>query len=174
MRLISDMQALHREGKSANPWQPYSERQAADGSVENDPRVAALSMEPGMYKQAPHCTEYVIAMTNVMSRVTGRRGAFVPDANSNKMIVSMDGGQLPLHLDNIGGESPDNRLLTVIYFLNPDYAPIDKGRFVTFFPGPNGEVEPQAIEPRGDRLVAFYSDEIYYTVEVCRCYHHDD
>lgn len=142
-----------------------SQRAAESGGVENYAKegVLALGLTPAMYGRAPHCTEYILAATSVLSRLVGRRGALAVDTQTNKLAVTMDGGAYPLHLDNIGGD--DRRLLTVIYYLNPGWPSAQRGRFLAYRRGPDGEVATQAIEPQGDRLVAFHSDELYHSVE---------
>ncbi len=68
-----------------------------------------------------------------------------------------DGAHYARHRDAFSGSS--NRLITAIWYLNPDWRPAHGGRLRLFVPG-----EP-VVEPTLDRLVVFFSEEVEHAVE---------
>ena len=57
----------------------------------------------------------------------------------------------------------DARALTLIYYLNPTWAPDHAGEF--FAVGAGWDFERRKVEPRGDRLVAFDSRTFFHSVD---------
>ncbi|CAE8594232.1 unnamed protein product [Polarella glacialis] len=162
---------LHRAGlfcsSMSSRWNP------AKGEQEPYEKegVVALGLTPDLYPRAPSCIEYLIEATDVLGPLLSqhsRRGKLKEGTQTNKLALATDAGAYPWHLDNLGGD--DERLVTLIYYLNPGYHPGLAGRFMRarLQSSPSGDPSPQDtifIEPRGDRLLAFYSDELLHAVE---------
>jgi hypothetical protein len=92
--------------------------------------------------------------------------------NAKLAVTSPGGSTYPLHVDNTLGISSssttgslalpndDSRKLTCILYLNPDYAPGDGGHLRLLLL----HKECLDLDPRGGRMVIFWSDEIPHEV----------
>jgi hypothetical protein len=133
--------------------------------------------------QAPLCTEYVLDCAKTLAPLlSGRFGPLSDDASCNMLACyGVSGGNFPVHIDNHGNR--DRRVLTLIYYMNPNYDAIRQGGCfvpwrITDRAPPKGEppvmlspghLEPLApIEPIADRLVAFWTCELPHSVQPFR------
>jgi hypothetical protein len=88
--------------------------------------------------------------------------------NAKLAVTSPGGSTYPLHVDNTLGISgslqDDSRKLTCIVYLNPEYQPGDGGELrLLLLDG--GCLD---LDPRGGRMVVFWSDEIPHEVLPCK------
>ncbi|EQC40099.1 hypothetical protein SDRG_02753 [Saprolegnia diclina VS20] len=82
-------------------------------------------------------------------------------AYASKLAVSLgDGASYPKHCDTAG--LPDKRKVTMVYYLNPNWAPGHGGELRVF--APNGT---HVVEPRSDTLAVFWSDLVAHDVLPC-------
>ena len=82
---------------------------------------------------------------------------------TNKLAVCLgDGSEYKKHYDNAGGA--DRRKLTALYYLNPDWSPQQGGVFRAY---PSSEAPDTFvdIEPKADRFLCFWSDELVHGVQ---------
>jgi TPR repeat protein len=83
------------------------------------------------------------------------------EAFSTKLaVVESDGASYRRHLDN-SQSSGDPRKVTVIYYLNMDYETSQHGELRAF--SDDGQLL-ESVAPRGDRMVAFWSDSLVHEV----------
>lgn len=88
--------------------------------------------------------------------------------NAKLAVTSPGGSTYPLHVDNTlgitGSPQDDSRKLTCIIYLNPDYQQGDGGELRLLLL--NGGCFD--LDPRGGRMVIFWSDEIPHEVLPCK------
>lgn len=114
------------------------------------------------YYAAPRLHEYIVAMVKAI--VPALQRGF-PEAQlsasmaSNKLAVCVgEGSAYDKHYDNSGFD--DTRKVTVLYYLNPGWAPDLGGQFTIY----NNETT-STVEPLGDRLLVFWSDRLVHSVQ---------
>ncbi|KAF0720526.1 Aste57867_245 [Aphanomyces stellatus] len=82
-------------------------------------------------------------------------------AYASKLAVSLgDGASYPKHCDTAG--LPDQRKVTMVYYLNPSWKPAHGGQLQVYT---NDGVE--VVEPRADTLAVFWSDQVVHDVVPC-------
>jgi 2OG-Fe(II) oxygenase superfamily len=137
-----------------------------------------------MYYKGPRLHEYVVSMVKTL--VPAVSDAF-PEAclsttmASNKLAVCTgDGSYYDKHYDNSGAD--DLRKLTVLYYMNPDWRTELGGCFRIYKKAIHAGDEDSwrqdgaiverrgddvtiDVEPRGDRLLAFWSDQLVHSVQ---------
>ncbi|ETV98191.1 hypothetical protein H310_08919 [Aphanomyces invadans] len=83
-------------------------------------------------------------------------------AYASKLAVSLgDGASYPKHCDTAG--LPDQRKVTMVYYLNPHWEPAHGGELQVYTK--DGGVV--AVEPRSDTLAVFWSDQVVHDVRPC-------
>lgn len=70
------------------------------------------------------------------------------------------GGHYAKHLDQFKGRN--NRLISCVLYLNPDWKPGDGGELQLY--DPQGDAEAERIEPVMNRMVFFRSDTVWHAV----------
>ena len=131
----------------------------ADGQTFPKEGVHAVELDGDEWGDAAWLLEYT---AQVMSTVPAALNARWPElcmseaAYGTKLAVATAGcgSKYPKHVDNSG--PPDQRKLTMIYYLNPQWAPAMGGHLRLHLGGT--EDEPVDIAPEGDRVVMFWSD----------------
>ena len=71
------------------------------------------------------------------------------------------GGFYKKHLDQ--AKTSDARIVSCLYYLNPDWVPQDGGELILYKPQDENEVM-QTISPIGNRFACFLSDRIFHEV----------
>ena len=131
----------------------------AHGQTFDKEGVHAVELDGDEWDRAAWLLEYT---TQVMATIPSMLNAQWPElcmsdaAYGTKLAVATAGcgSKYPKHVDNSG--PPDQRKLTVIYYLNPEWAPAMGGHLRLHVGGT--EDEPVDITPEGDRVVMFWSD----------------
>jgi hypothetical protein len=95
-----------------------------------------------------------------------------PSNHGHKLAVSIGkGSKYPKHLDNTLRYGQDNRKLTAIYYMNPEWDPDNGGALRLFHTHPEEGASTNEgymdVAPTGDRLVLFYSDLMVHEVMPC-------
>lgn len=127
--------------------------------------VHAVELDGDEWDRAAWLLEYT---AQVMATVPAALNSHSPElciseaAYGTKLAVATAGcgSKYPKHVDNSG--SPDQRKLTMIYYLNPEWAPAMGGHLRLHLGGIDDE--PVDISPEGDRVVLFWSDLIVHEV----------
>jgi hypothetical protein len=138
----------------------------AHGQRFNKEGVHAVELDGDEWDRAAWLLEYTAqAMASVPAALNAQwpELAMSEAAYGTKLAVATAGcgSKYPKHVDNSDG-SPDHRKLTMIYYLNPRWAPA-MGGHLRLYPsveqdGTEPEPEPVDITPEGDRVVMFWSD----------------
>jgi SM-20-related protein len=144
-----------------------------------------------MYFKGPRLHEYVVSMVKTLVPMVSQafpEACLSPTMASNKLAVCTgDGSYYDKHYDNSGAD--DLRKLTVLYYMNTDWRPELGGCFriykkaitnsdsvgeeeqwredgvtVERLAASDGDVTID-VEPRGDRLLAFWSDRLVHSVQ---------
>ena len=147
--------------------------------------VLSTQIEGGTigYEKSPRLVEYIVTLTSHLSQ---KLNGILPDdyhltgeEQTNKLAVCLgDGSYYDKHIDNLGGTSDagDRRKLTALLYLQPPRS--HEGQ--PTYPNEKTEDDPRGgyfraydfpemgdvtcIAPRGDRLVAFWSDSLVHDV----------
>ena len=154
--------------------------------------VFATQLDGGeMYYSSPRLHEYVVSLVKTMVPIVQNE---FPEASlsatmaSNKLAVCTGkGSYYDKHYDNSGYD--DLRKLTVLYYMNHDWRPELGGCFRIYkrsnHDATDGAADAQApppsihgipgvvigedvtydVEPRGDRLLVFWSDRLVHSVQ---------
>lgn len=159
--------------------------------------VYATQLDGGeMYYSSPRLHEYVVSLVKTMVPIVQDE---FPEASlsatmaSNKLAVCTgDGSYYDKHYDNSGYD--DLRKLTVLYYMNTHWRPELGGCFRIYkrdntddsvgavavaapptihgIPGVKiGEDTTYDVEPRGDRLLVFWSDRLVHSVKPSQAPH---
>lgn len=135
-----------------------------------------------LYETAPRLHEYVVSLIRALEPHVSDS---FPEARlsstlaSNKLAVCLgDSSSYDRHFDSTG--SDDLRKLTVLYYMNPNWTPELGGQFRIYHSESNGIGENRGsddrgtveggvldctdIEPKGDRLLVFWSDRVEHSV----------
>jgi hypothetical protein len=182
--------ALRKEGRFEQSW---SERiDEATGVATRFDKEGVFACEPDGqdYYTAPDLLTYMStvisslppllndAMNNTSTTISSSAGGQQQQQslldlsnqsfNAKLAVTSPGGSTYPLHVDNTLGISgslqDDSRKLTCIIYLNPDYQPGDGGELrLLLLDG--GCLD---LDPRGGRMVVFWSDEIPHEVLPCK------
>ncbi|KAH9126912.1 hypothetical protein LEN26_008426 [Aphanomyces euteiches] len=82
-------------------------------------------------------------------------------AYATKLAVSLgDGASYPKHCDTAG--LPDQRKVTMVYYLNPNWEPSHGGQLQVY-----AKDGVHVVEPRSDTLAVFWSDQVVHDVKPC-------
>ncbi|KAJ8598105.1 hypothetical protein CTAYLR_005592 [Chrysophaeum taylorii] len=156
---LADCEALRCEAERVHA-SFVAEHASLDFDQPGIDRTNAELLSPEDLRRAPRTVAMMLALTGLSPRLAAERGARLSsDASANMLSCYLRGGAFPVHLDNHGGD--DRRLIGLIYYMNPGYVVESGGRFVPW----NGDEPSPGIEPRGDRLIAFYCDRQDHSVE---------
>lgn len=106
--------------------------------------------------EAPALALYARTIASELGKLRG-----LPENGTHKLaVVEQSGRGYVRHIDNTR-DGADRRVLTAIYYLNPDYERRDGGRLRVF--GDDGDAA-STHAPAGDRLVVFRSDALVHDV----------
>jgi len=106
--------------------------------------------------EAPALELYARTIASELGKLRG-----LPENGTHKLaVVEQSGRGYARHIDNTR-DGADRRVLTAIYYLNPDYERRDGGRLRAF--GDDGDTA-STHAPAGDRLVVFRSDALVHDV----------
>lgn len=158
---VDDCIALRRE--AAKIHKKFSRE--ASGTEYDSPgvdRTRAELLSPEDFQRAPRTVAMMLAMAGLSKDpliAQERSAKLSTDPSANMLSCYVKGGAFPPHLDNHGGD--DRRLIGLIYYMNPDYEADTGGRFVAR----SADSGDNFIEPKGDRLIAFYCDKQEHWVE---------
>jgi len=129
--------------------------------------VKAMQLVGGeaQYKIAPRLIEYTVAMTRCLPPVINARfdsARLSSTVQTNKLACCLgEGSSYDKHIDNQGGD--DLRKLTVLLYCNPGWREELGGSFRIF---PSSDVnQHEDVEPLGDRLFGFWSDQLVHSVQ---------
>lgn len=127
------------------------------------------------YYDGPRLHEYVVSLVKTMVPIISKRfpeACLHPTLASNKLAVCTgDGSYYDKHYDNSGGD--DLRKLTVLYYLNPKWRKDMGGCFRIYGSEESSDSDSAVatsegivdIDPRGDRLLVFWSDRLVHSVQ---------
>jgi hypothetical protein len=142
---------------------------------------AAQLMGGEMYYRSPRLHEYVVSLIKNFFPIVSNEFPEACLSNvmaSNKLAVCTgDGSYYDKHYDNAGAN--DLRKLTVLYYMNPSWRADLGGCFRIYQRGCKNESVPVHgfkgvnvgddtcidIEPIGDRLLVFWSDQLVHSVQ---------
>ena len=173
--------ALRNEGRFEQSWSESIDAQTGKATRFDKDGVYACEPDGSDYETAPDLLVYMSTLigllpplmndaVNAAANAEPPSPPHVPLSLSNqsfnaKLAVTSPGGSVyPLHVDNsLGITGSDTRKLTCILYLNPDYAKGDGGELRLVL----DENETLDLDPRGGRLVVFWSDEIPHEVLPC-------
>ena len=113
---------------------------------------------------APRLHEYVVALVRtavpLLNSQFPDKALLSPTLASNKLACCTgDGSAYDKHYDNAGLD--DLRKVTVLYYMNADWRPELGGAFRIY----NPDDSVTDVEPRGDRMLVFWSDKLVHSVE---------
>mmetsp|Transcript_91625 Transcript_91625/g.147919 ORF Transcript_91625/g.147919 Transcript_91625/m.147919 type:complete len:296 (+) Transcript_91625:381-1268(+) len=128
--------------------------------------VLTMQIQGGSsYAKSPRLVEYVVEITKGVSQAinTASTGPMLLTSHqTNKLAVCLgDGSEYTKHYDNAGGT--DRRKLTVLYYMNPNWAVDQGGMFRAFADSDSPECYVD-IEPVADRILFFWSDVLVHGV----------
>jgi 2OG-Fe(II) oxygenase superfamily len=168
--------ALRKGGRFVQSWSERIDESTGARTVFDKKGVFACEPDGQDYYTAP---DLLLYMTTVISNLppllnhamnsTGHSLNLSNQSFNAKLAVTSPGGSTyPLHVDNTlgvtGSPHDDCRKLTCILYLNPDYEEGDGGELRLLLL--NGGCLD--LDPRGGRMVIFWSDEIPHEVLPCK------
>jgi len=129
--------------------------------------VLTMQIQGGSnYVKSPRLVEYVVEITKGISRAMNSANGsplLLTSHQTNKLAVCLgEGSEYSKHYDNSG--ALDRRKLTILYYMNPNWALEQGGMFRAFADKASPEYFVD-IEPLADRFLCFWSDELVHGVQ---------
>jgi len=113
----------------------------------------------------PHSRSYLDKISDILVKELNSRIPslqLLKETQYHKFACSIGGGALlPKHMDNDGSNALDNRKLTIILYLNPNWKEEDGGKIRIHCLDFKNKKD---IEPINDRILLFYSDIMVHEV----------
>ncbi|KAJ0396745.1 hypothetical protein P43SY_009700 [Pythium insidiosum] len=126
------------------------------------PNVFATELDGHEWELAPTILDYtrsVVLQAPIVLNFLFPHLKMSQRTYGTKLAVSLGGGsKYPKHCDNSG--LPDQRKVTMVYYLNPDWAPRQGGELRLFTRDGGVKVVP----PKADTLALFWSDQVVHDV----------
>ena len=167
--LRQEAEGLYRLGKfsvsQSTRWCPKQMKQI----YYDKHNVFSFQLNGGQdYFSSPRLHEYVVSCVSSVSSLLQTAFPHAQLSNklaSNKLAVCIgEGSGYDKHFDNAG--ALDTRKVTVLYYMNEYWRPENGGEFRIYkTDASSGEQVTVDIEPRGDRLLVFWSDVLVHSVQ---------
>jgi hypothetical protein len=172
--------ALGDEGRFEQSWSESINKETGLATRFDKEGVFACEPDGGDYYTAPDLLLYMSTVIGLLPQllndtvnnhndhaVTQELNLSNQSFNAKLAVTSPGGSVYPLHVDNTfgvtGSPNDDTRKLTCIVYLNPDYSENDGGELRLLL-NDNQVID---LDPRGGRMVMFWSDEIPHEVLPC-------
>ncbi|DBA04531.1 TPA: hypothetical protein N0F65_011079 [Lagenidium giganteum] len=158
LRMREEAERLYEEGHmfQSDSTDEFGQRMAKPG-------VFATELDGHEWEIAPTILDYT---RSVLLQAPILLNHFFPHLRvsdrtyGTKLAVSLGAGsKYPKHCDNSG--LPDQRKVTMVYYLNPHWEPSQGGELRVFTPNDGVQVVP----PMADTLAMFWSDQVVHDVQ---------